>query len=135
MPVYKAPLENMKFVLHEVLGAEKLAELPGYEQATSDLMNQIMEEGGKVCEEVFFPLNQSGDKEGCTLENGVVRTPKGFKEAYKTYTDGGWTALSADPTYGGMGMLQSVSGEWDMSQRCPAGNPSGGPESDPLLFD
>lgn len=104
MPVYKAPLENMKFVLHDVLGAEKLAELPGYEQATSDLFNQIIEEGGKVCEEVFFPLNQSGDKEGCVLENGVVRTPAGFKDAYKTYTEGGWTALSADPEYGGMGM-------------------------------
>ena len=104
MPVYKAPIENMKFVLHEVLGASRLTELPGYEEATEDLLNQIMAEGAKVCEEVFFPLNQSGDKEGCVLENGVVRTPTGFKEAYKTYTDGGWTALSADPAYGGMGM-------------------------------
>ena len=104
MPVYKAPIENMKFVLHDVLGASRLTELPGYEEANEDLFNQIMAEGAKVCEEVFFPLNQSGDKEGCVLENGVVRTPSGFKEAYKTYTDGGWTALSADPTYGGMGM-------------------------------
>lgn len=104
MPVYKAPLENMKFVLHDVLGASSLSELPGYEEATSDLLNQIMESGAQVCEEVFFPLNQSGDKEGCVLENGVVRTPTGFKEAYKTYIEGGWTALSADPTYGGMGM-------------------------------
>jgi alkylation response protein AidB-like acyl-CoA dehydrogenase len=104
MPVYKAPLENMKFVLHDVLGASSLSELPGYEEASADLLNQIMESGAQVCEEVFFPLNQSGDKEGCILENGVVRTPTGFKEAYKTYTEGGWTALSADPTYGGMGM-------------------------------
>lgn len=104
MPVYKAPLENMRFVLHEVLGAGNLTSLPGYEQATPDLFDQILEEGGKVCEEVFFPLNQSGDKEGCILENGVVRTPQGFKDAYKTYTEGGWTALSADPEYGGMGM-------------------------------
>lgn len=104
MPVYKAPIDNMKFVLHDVLGASSLTELPGYEEATSDLLNQIMESGAQVCEEVFFPLNQSGDKEGCVLENGVVRTPTGFKEAYKTYTEGGWTALSADPTYGGMGM-------------------------------
>ena len=104
MPVYKAPLDTIKFVLQDVLGAGKLAELPGYEQATDDLMAQILEEGGKVCEEVLFPINQSGDKEGCTIENGVVRTPSGFKEAYKTYTEGGWTALSADPAYGGMGM-------------------------------
>ena len=104
MPSYKAPLENMRFILHDVLGAAQLAELPGYEQATEDLMNQIMEEGGKICEGVLFPLNQSGDKEGCTFENGAVRTPSGFKDAYKTYTEGGWTALSADPAYGGMGM-------------------------------
>ena len=99
MPSYKAPLENMRFILHDVLGAAQLAELPGYEQATEDLMNQIMEEGGKICEGVLFPLNQSGDKEGCTFENGAVRTPSGFKDAYKTYTEGGWTALSADPAY------------------------------------
>jgi alkylation response protein AidB-like acyl-CoA dehydrogenase len=104
MPSYKAPLDDMRFVLHDVLNSARLAELPGYEQATEDLMNQIMEEGGKLCEGVLFPLNQSGDKEGCLFENGVVRTPSGFKEAYKTYTEGGWTALSADPAYGGMGM-------------------------------
>lgn len=104
MPVYKAPLENMNFILHDVLGAGKLSELPGYEDATKDLMDQILESGSQICEEVLFPLNQSGDKEGCTYENGVVRTPKGFKEAYDTYTQGGWTALSADPAYGGMGM-------------------------------
>lgn len=104
MPVYKAPLENMRFVLNEVLDAGQLASLPGYEQATPDLMDQILEEGAKVCEEVLFPLNQSGDEEGCTFDNGKVTTPKGFKDAYTTYTQGGWTALSADPDYGGMGM-------------------------------
>lgn len=104
MPIYKAPLENMRFVLNDVLNASQLSELPGYEEATPDLMNSILEEGAKVCEEVFFPLNQSGDAEGCTFDNGKVTTPKGFKEAYKTYTEGGWTALSANPTYGGMGM-------------------------------
>lgn len=104
MPVYKAPLENMRFVLNDVLNAGQLSGLPGYEQATSDLMDSILEEGAKVCEEVLFPLNQSGDEEGCHFENGKVTTPKGFKEAYETYTQGGWTALSADPNYGGMGM-------------------------------
>jgi len=104
MPVYKAPLENMRFVLNDVLNAAQLSELPGYEQATPDLMDSILEEGAKVCEEVLFPLNQSGDEEGCHFDNGKVTTPKGFKEAYETYTQGGWTALSADPNYGGMGM-------------------------------
>jgi alkylation response protein AidB-like acyl-CoA dehydrogenase len=104
MPVYKAPLENMRFVLNDVLNAAQLSELPGYEQATPDLMNSIFEEGAKICEEVLFPLNQSGDAEGCTFDNGTVTTPKGFKEAYKTYIEGGWTALSADPNYGGMGL-------------------------------
>lgn len=104
MPSYKAPLENMKFVLHEVLNAEQLAGLPGYDSATSDLMNQILEEGAKVCEEVLFPLNQSGDQEGCLYDSGFVKTPSGFKNAYHLFREGGWTALAADPNYGGMGM-------------------------------
>lgn len=104
MPVYKAPLENIRFVLHEVLGVDALADLPGYEEATKELIDQIIEEGAKICEEVLFPLNQSGDAEGCTYENGVVRTPKGFKQAYETFAQGGWCGLSSDPAYGGMGM-------------------------------
>lgn len=104
MPTYKAPLENIRFVLNEVLGVEKLSTLPGFEQATPDLIDQILEGAADLCENVMFPLNQSGDREGCTLENGVVRTPKGFKEAYKLFTDGGWTGLSSDPEYGGMGL-------------------------------
>jgi len=78
MPVYTPPAENIKFILHDVLNAEQLSELPGYEDVSQDLIDQIIEEGGKICEEVLFPLNQSGDQEGCTYENGVVRTPKGF---------------------------------------------------------
>ncbi|MCK6417486.1 MAG: acyl-CoA dehydrogenase C-terminal domain-containing protein [Alphaproteobacteria bacterium] len=108
MPVYKAPLENIRFVLHEVLGVEALSALPGYAEATPDLIDQIIEEGAKICEEVLFPLNQSGDKEGCHAENGVVRTPKGFKDAYDTFTQGGWCGLSADPNYGGAGMPMLV---------------------------
>ena len=104
MPVYKAPLENMKFVLHDVLNAGQLADLPGYDQATPDMIDQILEGGAQICEEVLFPLNQSGDEEGCHFDNGVVTTPKGFKEAYQAYIQGGWTALSAEPEYGGMGM-------------------------------
>ena len=108
MPVYNAPIENIKFVLHDVLGAEKLSEIPGYEDASADLVDQILEEGAKLCEEVLFPINQTGDHEGCTYENGVVRTPSGFKEAYDTFVEGGWCGVSADPEYGGMGLPMLV---------------------------
>lgn len=104
MPVYKAPLETMKFVLHDVLGAESLTQFDGYTDASADMINQILDGGAQICEDVLFPLNQSGDKEGCHFDNGAVRTPSGFIPAYKTYIEGGWTALSADPNYGGMGM-------------------------------
>ena len=104
MPQYNPPIENIKFILHDVLNAGQLADLPGNEEFSEDLMDQILEEGGKICAEVLFPLNQSGDQEGCTYENGVVHTPKGFKEAYDTFAEGGWCGVSADPEYGGMGM-------------------------------
>jgi alkylation response protein AidB-like acyl-CoA dehydrogenase len=106
MPVYTAPLDNIRFVMHDVLGAESLSALPGYEEVSKDLLDQILEEGAKICQDVLFPLNQSGDKEGCHYENGVVRTPEGFKEAYKLFSEGGWCGLAADPAYGGMGMPQ-----------------------------
>lgn len=108
MPVYKAPLDNIRFVLNDVLGAESVSKLPGYQDATPDLVDSILEEGAKICEQVLFPINQSGDKEGCFYENGVVRTPKGFKEAYDTFAEGGWCGLSAEPDYGGMGMPMLV---------------------------
>lgn len=108
MPIYKAPLQDIRFVLHDVLGAERLAELPGYEEATRDLVDSIIEEGAKLCEEVLFPLNQSGDKEGCTWNNGAVKTPDGFKDAYDAFSTGGWCGVSADPEFGGMGLPQLV---------------------------
>ncbi len=108
MPVYKAPLQDIRFVLHDVLGAEKLSELPGYEEATRDLVDSIIEEGAKLCEEVLFPINQSGDREGCTWNNGAVATPSGFKEAYEAFSTGGWCGVSADPEFGGMGLPQLV---------------------------
>ncbi|HYG86063.1 MAG TPA: acyl-CoA dehydrogenase C-terminal domain-containing protein [Azospirillum sp.] len=108
MPIYKAPLEDVRFVLDEIVGVGQLSTLPGYEDATPDLINQVLEEGAKLCEEVLFPLNQSGDAEGCRFENGVVRTPKGFKEAYDTYIGAGWQGLSCDPAYGGQGLPKLV---------------------------
>ena len=104
MPIYKAPIENIKFVLHDVLKAGQLSELPGFEDFSLDLADQIIEEGAKICEEVLFPLNGSGDQEGCTYKDNTVTTPKGFIEAYKTFSEGGWCGLSSDPEYGGMGM-------------------------------
>lgn len=104
MPIYNAPMEDIKFVLHDVLGAEKLTEIPDFAEASPDLIDQILEEGAKICEEVLFPLNQSGDEEGCTWKDGEVTTPKGFKEAYDAFTQAGWCGVSADPDFGGMGL-------------------------------
>src|SRR5208282_2009580 len=100
----KAPLREMRFVLHELLGIDETAKLAGYEEATADVIDAILDEGAKLCESEIFPLNRTGDEEGCHYENGVVRTPKGFKEAYKLFIDGGWSALSCDPEYGGQGL-------------------------------
>jgi alkylation response protein AidB-like acyl-CoA dehydrogenase len=108
MPVYNAPIEDIKFVLHDVLGAEKLTEIPDFAEATPDLVDQILEEGAKMCEEVLFPINQSGDQEGCTFKDGEVKTPKGFKEAYDAFTQAGWCGVSADPEFGGMGLPMLV---------------------------
>ena len=108
MPIFNAPLDNIKFVLHDLLNVEQLSNIPDYEEATRDLINPIIEEGAKLCEQTLFPLNQSGDKEECHFDNGKVTTPKGFKEAYELFTQGGWCGLSSDPKYGGMGMPQIV---------------------------
>ena len=104
MTVYSAPLDDMKFVLNELLEAEKLADLPGFEDATPDLVDAVLGEAGKLCEEVLLPLNRSGDEEGCTYENGVVRLPEGHKEAYEAFAQAGWGSLVADPEYGGQGL-------------------------------
>ena len=110
MPVYTAPMENIRFVLHEVLKAEEeLSGIPAYDDTNSaELFDQVLEEGAKLCQDVLFPLNMSGDLEGCTYENGVVRTPEGFKEAYTMFAEGGWCGVSADPEYGGMGLPMLV---------------------------
>jgi alkylation response protein AidB-like acyl-CoA dehydrogenase len=108
MTTYKAPLRDYRFVLEELLEVEQLAKLPGYAEATPEIFRAVLEEGGKLCEEVLFPLNRSGDEEGCTYENGTVTTPKGFKAAYDTFREGGWTALGCDPEYGGQGLPHTL---------------------------
>src|SRR4051812_3137359 len=104
MPTYKTPLEDIRFVLDEVLDVAQLSSFPGYEEATPDVMLGVLEEGGRMCEDVLAPLNQSGDAEGCHYENGVVRTPKGFREAYDAYCAGGWPAMTAHAEFGGQGL-------------------------------
>ncbi|MEM1143466.1 MAG: acyl-CoA dehydrogenase C-terminal domain-containing protein [Pseudomonadota bacterium] len=105
MPTYKAPLRDIQFVINEVLDTEALYQsLPGYEEATPDLMDAIIEEGAKFAENVLSPLNQSGDEEGCVWSEGGVKTPEGFADAYQQYVDNGWPALSAEAKYGGQDM-------------------------------
>ncbi|QFS83866.1 Acyl-CoA dehydrogenase [Roseivivax sp. THAF40] len=113
MPVYSAPTKDMIFVLDEVLKTSE-AGIPGYEDLDRDTLQAILEEAGKLAENVLAPLNRVGDEEGCTLENGVVRTPKGFKDAYDQMREGGWIGLDCDPEYGGQGMpylINSAVGE------------------------
>ncbi len=109
MTTYTVPLRDMRFVLHDVCNAaDTLSVLPGYEEVSADLMDAVLEECAKLCEGVLFPLNQTGDKEGCTIKDGVVTTPKGFKEAYAQYVEGGWCGLTASPEYGGQGLPETI---------------------------
>jgi alkylation response protein AidB-like acyl-CoA dehydrogenase len=105
MPDYKAPVRDIRFVINEVLESDKLYQtLPGFEDATEELMNAIIEEGARFAENVIAPLNRNGDEEGCHWSAEGVTTPAGYKEAYRQYVENGWPALSADKEYGGQGM-------------------------------
>ncbi|MGJ8668048.1 MAG: acyl-CoA dehydrogenase C-terminal domain-containing protein [Oceanococcus sp.] len=109
MPEFKAPLRDMKFLMHEVFDYEAhYKTLPGGEEATPDVVDAILEESARFAESEVAPLNQSGDQEGCTLVDGKVTTPKGFKEAYNTYRDSGWPSLSHPEEYGGQGLPMSL---------------------------
>ncbi|WP_019142003.1 acyl-CoA dehydrogenase C-terminal domain-containing protein [Noviherbaspirillum massiliense] len=128
MGQYNAPLRDMQFVLHELLRVEEeFKQLPKHAEIDAAIINQVLEEGGKFASEVVFPLNHSGDREGCKLdkETHVVQTPKGFREAYQQYVEAGWPALSCDPEFGGQGlpvtlnnslyeMLNSANQAWTM---------------------
>ena len=108
MATYKAPLRDMRFALYEMHDVESLTKYPGYEEMSRDLLDAVLEESAKFCEEVLFPLNRSGDEEGCHYENGVVRTPKGFIEAYKLFREGGWGGFATEPEWGGQGLPHMV---------------------------
>ncbi len=128
MPIYRPPVRDLQFVLHELLDiTEELRQLPRHADIDADTINAVLEEGGKFAAEVLFPLNASGDAQGCVLDKDTheVRTPTGFKEAYAKYVEGGWPALGCDPAYGGQGlpavvnqcfyeMLNSANQAWTM---------------------
>ncbi len=109
MQVYEAPLRDMRFVLHELHGLERLQQIEAFAEVNEELVDSVLEEAGRLATEVLLPLNATGDAEGCRLENGVVRTPAGFPEAYKTFREGGWPSLASDPAYGGQGLPECVS--------------------------
>ena len=128
MPTYTPPLRDMQFVMHEVLKvSDEFKAMPPHAEVDVDTINAVIEEAGKFAAEVAFPLNISGDTEGCVLNKTTheVKTPTGFKDAYAKYVEGGWAALSCDPTYGGQGlpfvlnqclyeMLNSANQAWTM---------------------
>ncbi|MEI8030125.1 MAG: acyl-CoA dehydrogenase C-terminal domain-containing protein [Comamonadaceae bacterium] len=128
MPTYNPPLRDMQFVMHELLQVvDEFKQMPRYTEIDVDTINAVLEEGGKFASEVTFPLNVSGDSEGCTIDQTThaVTTPKGFKEAYAKFIEGGWAALACDPEFGGQGlplvvnqcfyeMLNSANQAWTM---------------------
>jgi 3-(methylthio)propanoyl-CoA dehydrogenase len=129
---YTAPVRDMMFALQEVAGLHRLAALDGGDMAAPDIVGQMLDEAGKLASEVLAPINESGDREGCRLENGVVRTPAGFKDAYQRYFEGGWNAMPFETEHGGQNvpwvvatavgeMFQSANMAWTLCPLLTAG--------------
>ena len=113
MPSYTAPVDDMMFLFEKLRDNKNYNELEKYKEVSSDLVKDILEEAAKINQNLILPLAQIGDETPAVLENGVVRTPPGYKEAYKKYIEDGWTSLSCDPKYGGQGMPKTVSAFFD----------------------
>ena len=110
MPQYTPPLRDARFVLDVVIGLDRYSNLPGFEAASADVVEAVLSEGGRFVAETLFPLNQSGDQEGCTRNaDGSVTTPTGFKAAYKSFAEGGWTTLGMPEEFGGQGLPHVIS--------------------------
>ena len=108
MVPYAPPVSDMRFVLEEVAGLASIASLPGYEVATPDTVAAVLDQAADLARDVLAPINDSGDREGARLENGVVRTPAGFRDAYQAYVAGGWGGLPCPEEYGGQGLPLAV---------------------------
>ena len=113
MPTYTAPVEDMMFLFEKLRNNKEYNELEKYKEVTPDLVKDILQEAAKINQKLILPLAKVGDENPAILENGVVRTPPGYKEAYKKYIEDGWTSLSCDPKYGGQGMPKTVSAFFD----------------------
>ena len=105
MATYTPPVKDQQFILHDVLKVSE-SDVPGFDELDREFTEAVLDEAGKIAANVLQPLNHIGDEQGCTLENGVVRTPEGFKDAWKQMAEGGWMGLDADPEHGGQGMPQ-----------------------------
>ena len=113
MTNYTAPIKDMMFLYENLRNNKNYNELEKYKEVTPDLVKDILEEAAKINQNIILPLAKSGDENPTILENGVVRTPPGYKEAYKKFIEDGWTSLSCDPKYGGQGMPKTVSAFFD----------------------
>ena len=113
MPTYNAPVEDMLFLYDKLRDNKNYQEIDKYKEVTTDLVKNILEEAAKINQNLILPLAKAGDENPTVLENGIVRTPPGYKEAYKKFIDDGWTSLSCDPKYGGQGMPRTVSAFFD----------------------
>src|SRR4249920_3492964 len=123
MPEYRAPVDDIRFVLNELAGLPQLvAKVPAFQSATPDVVDSILVEAARLAGEVISPLNRPGDLTGVELRDGRVRVPDGFAEAYRAIKDGGWVGLRGDPQHGGQGLRHAVSAP--TSEMWAAANPA-----------
>ena len=114
MPTYSAPIRDTRFILEKLLKIEQYTNLPGFAEASPDIVAAVLEEGAKYVEEVSHPLNQVGDETGCVRNaDGSVTTPPGFKEAYDKLVEGGWVGLGCNPAYGGQGLPHVIASAFE----------------------